>query len=541
MYWRRKVENMERFKKALFPCCMAIIQWLINLCFSIDKVFFQYSGIPYRWMVIKITYLILLVLLWKFILNFVYEIRKGGKNHQRGLVIFGVYFCFLMIVMIIVWPGIWSWDDIRTLLEIREYSSFFAWQHVLTGFYQDIFLQLIPAPVGIIILQNAVIAMIVAFFVVTMETKMGVGILSNKIFDIIIKLIPFMLPPVLAYQFSGYRMGLYVYCEMLVITALIRLCTDESPWSLSFIVLFCTISSIVTVWRTESFIYVLIIPFMILFSKNVFMSNRKKAFVIFLFFAEFVLLNSWQKKELGDNNYQIVSILRPCVVLVRMADTEKNSVEVKNLERVISVKTVLDNPQVNGEDLYWKYGVVNSVYSKDDYNAFLGAFLSLAAKYPEVVINERKALAKQSLGISFSNVTNIPESATLYEKGNIFADVAFGDKRFGEYPIWPKLRKRFIYLLGCRTSTGELVGPVFRIIWNVTIPIWILIYAGCKLITKKKWMYLLIWGAIVFRIPIVLLTQPAGWIMYLLPFYFLGYIYLIYKLLLHFSKKSLAA
>ena len=531
---------MERFKKSLLPCGMAIIQWLINLCFSIDKFFFQYSGIPYRWIVIKISYLILLVLLWNFILDFAYRIKRGDKSRQRGLLIFGVYYSFLMIIMIIVWPGIWSWDDIRTLLEIREYSGFFAWQHVLTGFYQDIFLQLIPAPVGIIILQNVVIAMIVAFFVVTMETKMGIGIFSNKILDIIIKLLPFILPPVLAYQFSGYRMGLYVYFEILAITVLIRLCKDGRLWSSLFIIFFCTICAIVAVWRTESFIYVISVPLLVLFRKNVFVSNRKKLCVIILFFMEFVLLNTWQKKELGDNNYQIVSILRPCVELVRMADTEKNSVELENIERVISVKTVLDNPQVNGEDLYWKYGVVHSNYNKDDYKAFVGAFLSLATKYPEVVINERKALAKQSLGISFSNVTNISESATLYEKGNIFADVAFENKRFGEYPIWPKLRKKFIYLLGCRTSTGELVGSIFRVIWNVTIPIWILIYAGCKLITQKKWIYLLIWGAIAFRIPIVFLTQPAGWIMYLLPFYFLGYVYLVYKLLLHFSKKSVA-
>ncbi len=535
------MENMDRLKKSLMPCFIAVVQWLINLCFRVDKYFFQYSGITYRWIVIKITYLTLLILFWNFIWRFVCGIKKGEKNHKRGLLIFGIYFSALMIIMIIVWPGTWSWDDIRTLLEIREYSKFFAWQHVLTGFYQDVFLQVIPAPVGIILLQNVCIAMIVSFFVVTMETKIGVEKIPNKVIDIIIKLIPFLLPPVLAYQFSGYRMGLYVYCELLAITMLIRVCYDKNTWKISFVILFCTICAVVAAWRTESFIYVLIVPIIVWLNKTVFATKKKRIMVILLFLIEFFLLNSWQNKELGDENYQIVSLLRPCVELIQVADVQENANEIESIERVISVKTVLDNPQVNGEDLYWKYSVVHSGYDKDDYKAFLSAFLRLAIEYPEVVINERIALAKQSLGIAYSNVTNIPEAAMLYEKENAFADVAFNKRRIGESPIWKDLRKRFIYLLGCRTAAGELIGPVFRIVWNVVIPIWILIYAGCKLLVRKKWKYLLIWGAVVSRIPIVLLTQPAGWIMYLLPFYFLGYVYLVYKLLLYFSKKSMVA
>ncbi len=77
-----------------------------------------------------------------------------------------------------------------------------------------------------------------------------------------------------------------------------------------------------------------------------------------------------------------------------------------------------------------------------------------------------------------------------------------------------------------------------RLVWNALIPITILVYAWLHLMINKKWFLLGVCTSVVIRIPIVILTEPSGWLMYFLPFYFLGYVYLIYRILFVVSRSK---
>lgn len=91
-------------------------------------------------------------------------------------------------------------------------------------------LQILPFPGGIIFLQNTIISLCVAFSVVKIEKVFGIPAISNPVLDIVIKLLPFLLPPILMYQFSGYRMGIYVYLELVMLVILIGLNKTKSKW-----------------------------------------------------------------------------------------------------------------------------------------------------------------------------------------------------------------------------------------------------------------------------------------------------------------------
>ena len=85
----------------------------------------------------------------------------------------------------------------------------------------DILLQMLPFPGGFIILQNIIVAICVAFVVTNLENYYDIKEIKNKYVDIFIKTLPFYLPPILMYQFSEYRMGLYIYIELVMLVMII--------------------------------------------------------------------------------------------------------------------------------------------------------------------------------------------------------------------------------------------------------------------------------------------------------------------------------
>lgn len=146
--------------------------------------------------------------MWCFGAQVARKVREKNQMYLRGGQFFLVYFSCTMLLLIILWPGTWAWDDLVTLRNIQHYNSFNPWQHILTGLYQDIMLQILPFPGGIILLQNVWISLIVAFSITKIESAFHIRRLKNWILDILLKLIPFFLPPILMYQFSGYSISI---------------------------------------------------------------------------------------------------------------------------------------------------------------------------------------------------------------------------------------------------------------------------------------------------------------------------------------------
>ena len=78
---------------------------------------------------------------------------------------------------------------------------------------------------------------------------------------------------------------------------------------------------------------------------------------------------------------------------------------------------------------------------------------------------------------------------------------------------------------------GSNSGLLQRLVWNAVIPLLVLLYGWFEMLFRKKWFLLVIGTAVLVRVPIVFLTEPIGWIMYMLSFYLLGYVFLVYRLL----------
>lgn len=302
------------------------------------------------------------------------RIKQKDEIYVRGGFVFGVYFFLIAILMLFLWPGTWSWDDLHMLYDIRTYTSLRPWQHILSGYFLDILFQIFPFEGGVILLQNIMISVCVAYAITKLEVIFNIRRLESKYLDIGIKLIPFLAPPVLMYQFSGYRMGPYIYLELVMIVMLLGLLKENKVWGKTYLAFFCFLAVIVSSWRTESFLYIPCICVCVVWTKKCVLTSRKKIVCVLLLLVGFFGMNRMQSDALGSSNYEVISLLRPCVEVVHVADINEDAELLKAIDSVISVELILDNPGKSGEALYWS-GAVPVDYTEEEYSSFLKAFL----------------------------------------------------------------------------------------------------------------------------------------------------------------------
>ncbi len=537
---------MKAVRENKIPIIIAFIQWFLTTLFRVDRLFFSYDHVT-KWMLAtKILYLAFLILAWCFGFHVYREIKSGNDNYKRGFFVFKVYLIITMCLLFLMWPGTWSWDDLWELCHLSTYETWYPWQHVITGAYQDVMLQILPFPGGIILLQNIIISICVAFSVTKLELIFDIKSLKNKGFDIFVKLIPFLLPPILIHQFSGYRMGLYVYVELVMLVILIGAWKDEEEWNIRYLLLFSVLGIVVSLWRTESLFYIPFICLLLLFVKKQVLPKKKKIACILILIIGFLGVNKFQGIAQGNSNYEVISVLRPCVELVRAADKEEDAKELRAINQVANLDVIYDNPDLNGEQLYWNSGCVQSDYTEEEYSDFLKAIVDLGLKYPKVVIQERWDVFVSASGITGDTKTIVKYAAILYEPTEHFnvqtgaspAQAVEEKDWILNKPISESVRRITINALGFRKQDDTYYQIPLRLIWNSILPILILIAAWVGCIVKKKWYLFGVGTAVLIRVPVVILTEPSNMLMYMLSFYLLGYVFLVYKILEVRSRKK---
>lgn len=533
---------MDYLKRNKKPILMASVQWFITTILQIDRLFFSYDGESKYLLATKALYFCFLVIIWCFAFEVYKKIKSGDENYTRGFYIFKVYFAVVMVLLLILWPGTWSWDDLMVLFYISGYGRWEPWQHILTSAYQDVLLQILPFPGGIILLQNIIISVCVGFGVAKLETILGIRKWKNKLVDALIKISPFLLPPVLMHQFSGYRIGLYVYLEFVMLVMLIGAIKGEEEWSKAYLSLFCILCIIVPSWRTESLFYIPCVCILLLFIDKKVIPNPRKIFCILLIVIGFISVDKFQKQALGNANYEIVSLMPPCVELVRNADSLEDAEQLADIDKVVDLGMIRNNPSHGGGALYWVPGVVRTGYTDKDYRDFLMAIVKLSFKYPKVVFLERWNMFVKGTGISELTIagTNVGGAAVLFDENNESKAAAVTQEKgwIANSPVFKNIRKNFIYLLGMKKKDRSNILVFQKVIWNACIPLITLLYVWFKLLIKRKWY---LWGvctAVLIRVPVVILTEPAPMIMYFLSFYFLGYVCLVYMLLTGWSNRD---
>ena len=528
-------DGSKKIKQYILPAACAAVQWAVWFLAGIGNGFLDCDmRRPYVW-VQKGLFFCLLLSLWCFGFYVFRQAREGNKAIRRGLQVFALYFAILMVILILLWPGTWYWDDIGVLSSARCYDVL-PWQHFLSSFFQNIFLQLIPTPGGVIFMQLLIAGIIVSYVITDLEETFCAGqmLLKNRAADILVKLLPFLLPPVLLYQYSGFRMGAYIFYEVLVLGFILCISYRERRIGWVMLLFAGLATAVLSMWRTEGFLYAPVVILLIFLQDKDILSLKKKLFTTGVIFLGIFAISSYQKARSGNSDYSVVAILRPLSEVVRAADPEEDKELLQAVDRVVGIQVILDNPGVNGEDLLWKYELPIYEYTGEEYSGFMKAFLGLCIRHPKAVAKERiKVFVDTSAIHGRTNPTNVVGTYYLFDP----EEQNDNQREFVSWnaplnrPVSEGLRQRFLLLLGAlRSDFSEMI--TYRLVWDTIIPIGAVIVFWIYLLIKRRWKAFIAVSAVALRLPILFLTAPATWTMYYLSFYLTGYLILVWVIVL---------
>lgn len=536
-------------KNFKIPIIIACLQWGILLAINADSAFFIYirnaqgnveaSSVLLRW-VTQLLAFVLLCVIWSSVWFLTAKLRAGDRAYKRWFRFFGIYFEIQMLLMLILWPGTWAWDDIMTLeFSVRCYGIF-AWQHVFTSIFQMVALHIFPFPAGIIIIQQLLIAVCVATSLFWMEQSLGLKRLKNGALDIAIKLFPFLMPPVLMYQFSGYRNGPLVYLELLLVVLLLKEIKERKQRCISiwYYVFLVSLLAVVAEWRSENIIYIAI--GVCVFALRNYKKTYYKISIVVLALALFMAAHQVQKYIMGeDDMYAIASTMRPAVELLRRADSQKDEQEIADMSEVVDKNYVDNHPGMHGELVFGEAGIRDKHISHQAYQKYMKGLTNLVIKYPGVFLHERVSLFLAAMGIKGDRLqmTNVQHTVHLMDTSyaNTHLDFMRNSGWLMVKPFAPELRKSLILALGQQTYDGK-ESPLFYVFWNGLIPIGFLIVALFYGLRKKNRLLFGLVAVLLIKMFAVILAEPSSWIMYYLSQYMAGYVLLSYWMIMILSR-----
>ena len=526
---------MRNIKCYLIPIILlALLHWILSIYYVFGASLLTPARVTRSFILMNVIYTVLVFIAYTYAFFVYRQYKIGVPEYRRGVHVFLTCLLIFSLLLIILWPGTWAWDDIFVLNSARNFVIN-GWQHVLSSILHILCLQFLPFPAGVIIIQNIIASMCIAFIVVKFEKVF----LKNIGGGGLLILLPFILPPVLIYQFSGYRIGLYVHFEAVMLCILFCSLKENQEWSFLFTAFFCVLCAIVSTWRTESFLYIPIVCTAIIFLKNIY-TLKKKTAAIFMLLLTFLCIHSYQNFKLGNSNYKIVSTLRPLIKVIRASDKERDAALLNDINKVLDIEFIYqDKDNRLGEALYWTGKLVRKNYTQEDYSEYLNAFFRICARYPLTVCRERISIFLRAVGLYGWHVTNVSPASRLFhiEDENMRKDVyeKFRTIWIFNKPIFPELREKLINFLGMQKPDRTKLLP-YRIVYNSFIPIVILIILQIILFLKRRWLAGFILVALNLKTVVIFLTEPSLWFMYWLSQYYIGYICLIFGVIMRTSK-----
>lgn len=516
----------EQFNKTAF--IYTVVIWLILNVFGIQNMYF-YSGDFTITIIIKILHIIFLYTIISKI-HSLYKQRHETKI-KNEIIISLIYFIILITLLFLVWPGTWSWDDIE-ILKNASFLGLTPWHHFFSGMFQILCLQTIPIPSGVIIIQILIASLIVGYGISNISTLYGKSKKQIIILQIVLGLIT-LLPPLVMYILSGFRMGIYSYLELLLITEFIIIYKKKKQLEFNDILKISLLTIIISCWRTEAIYYpVFILALYLILGNKVI--RKKVAFMATLIIT---ITNFGIAKVnnlmIGNNEYSLTATMEPVTSIIKISD-ESDKQELEIINKVIDVGYILENPDKTGELYYWTTGVVQD-YTQEEYSDYLKAYLKLALKYPDVTIKSWWDIfvkAGSGVGQDSKQTTKNMVSNTGGETFDLFNTrtitgirwngVSAADSRV-KNAINIDVRNSVISFLNGTDSNGNLT-IIHNIFWNFFIPFILILVCLIYKLAKKDWFMVFLILTVVARIPIVFVTAPAEYFMYYLSTYLCTYV-----------------
>lgn len=529
---------LQRCKSNIYVinAILALAIWGIINAIGINGIYFS-NEVSKDLTVFRILHLVFIYML-VLPISYLFNKYKEETINKDFLLIFLTYFILNIIILLLIWPGNFSWDDIVMLNEARYYGLT-PWQHFFSGLFYIMCLQTLPFATGIIIIQVYIASIIVAYSISRVSYNYS---LYNNSLRILLFVIMFF-PPLLSYLYAGFRMGIYTYIEILFISYMLILRKKEKCSYKDIIRISCMVVILAT-WRTEAIYYIIAMPilFLLLGIKKV---NRICILSSFILTTSLtIFFGKLNNKMIGNNNYSITATMLPMVELVRNADMIEDRNALNKIDKIINIQNIRNESESSSDTLYWEHKLVRDNYDKREFNAYIQGYLLLFIKYPSVAMKILWHNFIASVGMSINDgqtaqITNIEQGDPLY--------IARGKDKWREVKskykeTWNlELRQKTLRLISGINREGK-VTLGYKTFWNLSIPIGLGLLCFIYEIIRRRFFISFLILTILGRVPIVFLTSPSPYMMYYLPTYLSGYfisILIVYSILSKKNKNTL--
>lgn len=503
----------------------AFITWLSLNISGIQKIYFS-NDMTLTTIVIKVLHFIFIYVILKKI--YMLYIERKNPKVKNEIIISLIFFCILFLILLCIWPGAWSNDDI-TILKNAQIYDLTPWHHFFSGLFQVLCLQTIPIPAGVMIIQILISSLIVGYVVSNIAELFGKTNNHKIIIQVVLGLIT-LFPPLILYILSGFRMGIYSYLELLLITKLIILYKSKQHIDFCELLTISFLTIIVSCWRTEGFYYpfLLLILYCILGKKVI--SKRVTIISFFIILTINISIGKINNWMIGNNDYSIAATMEGLTSVVEASDnTDKEELDAIN--KIVDVEYIKSNPDMLSEDVFKRVGI-GQEYTDEEYSNYLKAYFKLLLKHPDAALkNMWKMFLKAGSGFgenSQQTTHNMVNNNWSYAQDlTIMGTNAWKmwrqvDSNYKE-PINADLRNDVIFFLN-GTDSNKTLNIVHNIFWNLFIPCTLILVCLIYKLIKKDWFMVFLILTVVERIPIVFATAPAAYFMYYLSAYLCTYI-----------------
>lgn len=513
---------MRKLKKNWCSILITTVIWLITNISPIHKIFLDDT--------MGINVILSMILQYAVLFSIVRQIvilwlERKEEVVKQEIVIACAFATIYFTALVLVWPGMWSWDDVSILNNAQHYNLT-AWQHFLSGLWHTVCLRTFPFSSGVLIMQVTVASLITGYCISHIA---DVFFGQNKRFRIlseIVLFLPTIAGPVMMYLFTGYRMGIYSFLELLLVTImLLHVKTEGKLEKLDFICII-GLTVIVASWRSEAIYYpILMVLIFVAMGKEKVKRYQAIVCMMIALFAT-VLIGKYNDKLIGTNNYSVSATVLPVGELIKTCDWKADVEEIQAIHNVLNVDVIYLNGSWSGEAYLWN--AIQPGYTKEDLEGYYRAYLKLALKYPETVIRETGQMFLNTAGILLdengcpivrttctgTNVSTMGLTGfdTWTSNGSLFADA-----------INTNVRENAIRWIACIDSNGKATWA-FRIVWNLLIPLSLSCICMVYLLIKKRCGLCAIFLCVCARVPLITLTACAPYFMYYLSVYLVGYV-----------------
>lgn len=510
---------MDKNKKNIYAVLVSIAYSIfINICKIDDLVF--YETVLRTKYIIKILHIIFLFVIIRTVIEMVNN--RATPEGEKWITYSLLYMIVTGVMYVFIYPGFWSWDDVFVYTSACNYDLN-PWQHFLTSLYHMLCLQTIPCAGGVIIVQIVLISMICGKII---------SILANyhsKSIYTIISFVGFCLPPVIVYEFSGFRMGIYTFLELLFGVCVINELKRDDNIPIERLVNYAILAIIVSSWRSEGIIYIAFFVFFLVLAKKRLLICYKVACFICVMLAV-LYIGYYNNKLIDNNNYSLTATIVPIKEIIVNATLSEE--EEKSIENVIDIDLVRNNAGYKAEELFYM-GMVKSDYSIMDYKEYMNTYIRLLLRHPFYSIGGMFDIWSQTAGLNITNGYTAQRTPLINTSGgalSLFDNEGAHSKSWltmkapFKHPINLQVRNVTMLWLSCLNSYGQ-VKASYLLLWNLWIPLALLVMKLVQSIYKKDYLLCALVLTIFIKSCMVFMTACAPYIMYYLVLYISGWIF----------------